>query len=362
MDRRSPSNQALSVLCQNVETAVKQVESNYRKLKNIQKAKRFVASQQIVRPVSFSLELWERSRHNKPGLAGFKGGKNMSPRYNCTPPGPMPKKTAVQCPIPSPFTTFKYVRASYASPNLIVRPVATKKPTRPTKRPSTSISRRTTRLAQRAATSTELSGSAAVVSVAHTVSIPTGTLISDQPTRQLEPSKPGKRGRGTRPASAAAAHVTHRQQQHSRESAFQQQFRQISVPVYNHFQIVGIPQLHRTPRTTSPRTRSASVSQVPKRRGNRSSRSRSRSRSSRRKKKKKQNTGNSFMRITVNVTSSSNSTRLRNKNNNTTNQMVDHPQEGDEQFIYRMNSPEFDRTENVFPTNNDDGSPPGSPW
>jgi len=68
------------------------------------------------------------------------------------------------------------------------------------------------------------------------------------------------------------------------------------------------------------------------------------------------------MRITVNVTSSSNSTRLRNKNNNTTNQMVDHPQEGDEQFIYRMNSPEFDRTENVFPTNNDDGSPPGSPW
>jgi len=67
------------------------------------------------------------------------------------------------------------------------------------------------------------------------------------------------------------------------------------------------------------------------------------------------------MRITVNVTSS-NSTRLRNKNNNTTNQMVDHPQEGDEQFIYRMNSPEFDRTENVFPTNNDDGSPPGSPW
>jgi hypothetical protein len=41
---------------------------------------------------------------------------------------------------------------------------------------------------------------------------------------------------------------------------------------------------------------------------------------------------------------------------------VDHPQEGEEQFIYRMNSPEFDRTENVFPTNNDDGSPPGSPW
>ena len=54
------------------------------------------------------------------------------------------------------------------------------------------------------------------------------------------------------------------------------------------------------------------------------------------------------MRITVNVTSSSNNTRLRKKNNNTTNQTVEHPQDGEEQFIYRMNSPEFDRTENVF--------------
>ena len=249
-------NESTNLIIANVERAIAQVASTQRKKEYRNRAHRFVKAQQL-KPaaVSFSLDLWDRSRKNtNGGLPGFKGSTCRSPRYSY-----------IQTPSTTAFTTAaaakaikknyatrhshhnprKYIKSPRHRPHLIVKTYAGRHPAHPhppqQQRPATCASTRST-LSPRA------TAAAAYCATASTRPHSAVTAIAPTSTGEAQylvsPRIP------TAPATAAVDDVP------TREELFQQQFRKLRLQVYDHFVVQGIPQTHRPEMITTPRARS----------------------------------------------------------------------------------------------------------
>jgi hypothetical protein len=405
---------ALSELCQKVESTIKQVESSYRKKYYREKAKCFVETQKI-KPASWTLKLFNISRFRKRNSNGFIEGFKGSPIIKST-------NIVDHIQVSPVKSSFKYISSPRTSPNLICKSISTMlKPKRPNtntnRRPASSAGssrfNRTTRIRKRATAATVATiGNTATDAIVRPVSASPAVVLSSpcchtSPTKLLnhpllheEPNNARSNGSINNQSQNENQKKNQTQKEKKkllpscrrtlkgtasfvkkREESFHQHFRKIAIVTNDQFVVQGVPQKHRVPRKTTPRTpryrvpqtstnhlgstrymineNGEMIIQVPtvKRPGKYDDISNNKKKlrkKKKKKKKKKKMVNDGIMRVVVKITppgcaannANDNNTRLRNN---------EHWQ-GEKKMTYRVTSPEFDETNNdVFTTT-------GSPW